>query len=115
MTVDISQATLDVIDAIKNKKQIQFVYGSNNCIRELEPTGFFGDFDGFEGKDILLDAHRKFHFRKVTEWFGVPQEYEINISVECHSYPTDEEVREYLEDILEDIRPLVYTINPIEK
>ena len=35
MTVDISQATLDVIDAIKNKKQIQFVYGSNNCIREL--------------------------------------------------------------------------------
>ena len=106
--IDISQATLDVIKAIKQKKQIQFVYGSNNCIRELEPTGFFGDFDGFEGKDILLDAHRKFHFRKVTEWFGIPQEYELNISVECHSYPTEE-------DILEDIRPLVYTINPIEE
>jgi|TARA_R100000084_G_scaffold105271_1_gene62562 hypothetical protein len=113
--IDISQATLDVIEAIKQRKPIQFTYGSADYIRELEPTGFFGDFEGFEGNDTLIDEHRKFYFNKVTEWHGVQQPYEVTITIKSFTHPTEEEIREYLEDILEDIRPLVYTINPIEK
>ena len=50
MIDNISQATLDVIEAIKTKQVIKFDYG-NDTIREIKPTGFFGDFDGVEGTD----------------------------------------------------------------
>ena len=44
MIDNISQATLDVIEAIKTKQTIKFNYGMN-IVREVTPTGFFGDFD----------------------------------------------------------------------
>ena len=55
MIDNISQATLDVIEAIKTKQVIKFDYG-HDVIREIKPTGFFGDFDGFEGTDESTDV-----------------------------------------------------------
>ena len=70
--IDISRATLDVIEAIKTKQVIKFDYG-HDVIREITPTGFFGDFDGFEGTDEATESRefRRFRFDKVNEWVGV--------------------------------------------
>ena len=51
MTVDISQITLDVIEAIKEDKSVSFKYGGHDNIRVIKPQGFYGDFSGFEGTD----------------------------------------------------------------
>ena len=64
--INISQATLDVIKAIKENKTVHFTYGSaDDFERVLRPTEFFGDFEGFEGNDELIDEHRKFYFYTV--------------------------------------------------
>ena len=70
--IDISQATLDVIEAVKTKQLVKFDYG-NDTIREIKPTGFFGDFDGFEGTDEATDERefRRFRFDKIQNWLGV--------------------------------------------
>ena len=72
MIDNISQATLDVIEAIKTKQTIKFNYGMN-IVREVTPTGFFGDFDGFEGTDenTVPREFRRFRFDKVNEWIGM--------------------------------------------
>ena len=54
---DVSQATLDVIESVKNKQTIKFYYqykhGANDDPKTytVTPSGFFGDFVGFEGTD----------------------------------------------------------------
>ena len=70
--IDVSQATLDVIEAVKTKQVVRFDYG-NDTIREIKPTGFFGDFDGFEGTDEATDDRefRRFRFDKIQKWLGV--------------------------------------------
>ncbi len=113
--IDVSQATLDVIEAIKQRKPIQFTYGSAEHIRELEPTGFFGDFEGFEGNDTFIDEHRKFYFNKVAEWHGVQQPYEITITIKSFTHPTDDEVSNYLKKIVTDMRPLLYSVKHKEE
>ena len=72
MIDNISQATLDVIEAIKTKQVIKFDYG-HDVIREIKPTGFFGDFDGFEGTDESTDDRefRRFRFDKIHKWVGI--------------------------------------------
>ena len=79
--IDVSKATLDVIEAIKTKQIIKFDYG-HDVIREITPTGFFGDFDGFEGTDEATESRefRRFRFDKVNEWVGVK---DIRHELEC--------------------------------
>ena len=55
MTVDISQITLDVIEAIKENKSVSFKYGGHETIRVIKPQGFYGDFTGFEGTDENIE------------------------------------------------------------
>ena len=75
--IDISQATLDVIEAVKTKQVIKFDYG-HDVIREIKPTGFFGDFDGFEGTDEATNDRefRRFRFDKIQKWMGVHDKFE---------------------------------------
>ena len=70
--IDVSQATLDVIEAVKTKQVVRFDYG-HDTIREIKPTGFFGDFDGFEGtdEDTAEKEFRRFRFDKIQNWLGV--------------------------------------------
>jgi len=70
--IDVSRATLDVIEAIKTKQTIKFNYGMD-IVRVIKPTGFFGDFDGFEGTDESTESRefRRFRFNKVNKWMGI--------------------------------------------
>jgi hypothetical protein len=79
--IDVARATLDVIEAIKTKQVIKFDYG-HDVIREITPTGFFGDRVGFEGIDESTDDRefRRFRFDKVNEWVGVK---DIRHELEC--------------------------------
>ena len=112
--IDISQATLDVIEAIRNKKVIQFKYGSHNEIRTIEPESFYGDFYGFQGADVGgTGGFRRFSFDKVTEWVGTPIKYKVFVELDILGYPTDEDVRDSLEPIADGVYPLVYTLKPV--
>ena len=114
--INISQATLDVIKAIKENKTVHFTYGSaDDFERVLRPTEFFGDFEGFEGNDELIDEHRKFYFYRVNEWYGVQEPWEITITLDCTSYPTEEEVLNCMTEVVTDMRPLVYSVKQKEE
>ena len=113
MTVDISQATLDVIEAIRNKKIVQFKYGSHDEFRTVEPESFFGDFHGFQGADVsAAGGFKRFNFDRITEWVGIPIKYKVFVELEVVGYPTDDDVRDYLEPIADGVDPLVYSIKP---
>jgi len=77
MIDNVSQATLDVIEAVKTKQVVRFDYG-HDVIREIKPTGFFGDFDGFEGTDESTSDRefRRFRFDKIQKWLGVQDKFE---------------------------------------
>jgi|TARA_R100001015_G_C4626674_1_gene185793 hypothetical protein len=114
--INISQATLDVIKAIRENKTVHFTYGSaDDFERVLKPTEFFGDFDGFEGNDELIDEHRKFYFHRVNEWHGVQEPWEITITLDCYSHPTEEEVLDYMSEVVTDMRPLLYSVKQKEE
>ena len=71
--IDVSNATLDVIEAIRNQKVVQFKYGSHDEFRTIEPESFYGDFNGFQGADVgNAGGFRRFSFDRVTEWIGIP-------------------------------------------
>jgi len=111
--IDISNATLDVIEAIRNQKVVQFKYGSHDEFRTIEPESFYGDFNGFQGADVgNAGGFRRFSFDRVTEWIGIPIIYKVFVELEVSGYPTDEDVKEALEDVLEDIKPFTYTLEP---
>jgi len=99
--IDVSQATLDVIEAVKNNKTIKFNYKKeyNDYARQHEsytvtPSGFFGDFVGFEGVDEGTEDRqfKRFRFENVTEWLGVTNPVKVLIELEFNDYPTDTEV-----------------------
>ena len=79
--IDVSRATLDIIEAIKTKQTIKFNYGMD-IVRVIKPTGFFGDFDGFEGTDESTESRefRRFRFNKVNKWMGLR---DIRHELEC--------------------------------
>jgi len=70
MIKDISQATLDVIEAIKQKGAVKFTYKDKDVTRYIKPAQFYGDFEGFEGVDVALDEYRKFSFKSMDRWDG---------------------------------------------
>jgi hypothetical protein len=80
--IDISRATLDVIEAIKTKQTIKFNYG-HDSVREIKPSGFFGDFEGFEGTDQDTEERefRRFRFNKVTDWVGIGEDKLLNLEL----------------------------------
>jgi hypothetical protein len=71
---DVSQMTLDIIEAIKTNQTVQFMYGGKDTIREMLPKEFFGDFDGFGGWTAPEGdggEYRKFRLDKIDEWLGI--------------------------------------------
>ena len=113
---DVSQMTLDIIDAIKNNKTVQFKYGEHDDIRELFPKGFFGDFEGIEGWTAPEGdggEWRKFRLDKVDEWLGIPIQYKVYVELDMSGYPTDKEVTEKLHELLDSAEPIMYRIEPL--
>ena len=96
----VSQATLDVIESVKNRQTIKFDYqykhGANDKPKTytVTPSGFFGDFIGFEGLDEGTEDRqfKRFRFDNVTEWLGVTKPVKVLVELEFNDYPTDTEV-----------------------
>ena len=111
--IDVSNATLEVITAIKQKRSVQFDYG-HNVIREIKPTAFFGDFDGFEGTDEHTEEKefRRFRFDKIQDWLGIPIQYKVYVELDMSGYPTDSEVVDKLHKLLDSAEPIMYTLKP---
>ena len=70
MIKDISQATLDVIEAIKQKGAVKVTYKDKDVTRYIKTAQFYGDFEGFEGVDVAVDEYRKFSFKSMGRWDG---------------------------------------------
>ena len=62
--IDVSNATLDVIQAIKTNKEIQFVH-SGNVLCTVKPTAFHGDFDG------IVTDNEQIDFSYIDKWLGI--------------------------------------------
>jgi len=107
---DVSQMTLDVIDAIKAKQKVQFKYGADEY-RELLPQEFFGDFEGFGGLTDMGE-YRQFLFSRVTEWVGIPMYYKVFVELDMVGYPEDKDVAYKLHQLLDSAEPITYTIKP---
>ena len=109
MSIDISNATLDIIEAIKNKQTIKFDYkykysevNEEPKTYTVKPLGFFGDFVGFEGTDEEDNQQfKRFRFETVTEWLGVTKPVKVLVELEFYEYPTDTEVEEKLEHLID--------------
>tara|TARA_R100000234_G_C4921102_1_gene144186 strand:- start:338 stop:691 length:354 start_codon:yes stop_codon:yes gene_type:complete len=114
MIDNISQATLDVIEAIKTNQTVKFNYGTD-IPREIKPTGFYGDFNGFEGTDETTDAKefRRFAFDKITDWYGVSLPYRVYVEMEVLGHPSDNDIRQKMYEILKDEEELLYKVEPI--
>jgi hypothetical protein len=112
--IDVSQATLDIIDAIRNKQSVKFRYGSYDKQRTIIPTGFYGDFYGFEGREADdVEEFRRFSFDRVVDWEGAQLNYKVFVELEVVGYPTDKEVAEELHELLDSAEPLMYTLKPV--
>ena len=112
---DVSQMTLDIIDAIKNNKTVQFKYGGHDAIREANPDKFFGDFELFGGNLTNWnndDSYRQFRLDRVDEWLGIPIQYKVYVELDMSGYPTDKEVTEKLHKLLDSAEPIMYRLKP---
>jgi len=112
---DVSQMTLDIIDAIKTNQTVQFTYGHHDTIREILPKEFFGDFDGFQGWTAPEGdggEWRKFYLDKVDEWLGIPIQYKVFVELEMSGYPTDDGVAEKLQELLDNDKSIMYRLEP---
>ena len=107
---DVSQMTLDVIDAIKAKQKVQFKYGADEY-RELLPQEFFGDFEGFGGLTDMGE-YRQFLFNKVTDWVGIAMYYKVFVELDMVGYPDDKDITYKLHQLLDYAKPITYTIKP---
>lgn len=110
--VDISQITLEVIEAIQQKKTVSFKYGGHEPIRVIKPQGFYGDFTGFEGTDetIVDNKFRRFGFEKVSEWIGIETVCKVHIEPIVFNYhPTFDEVKSKVIELL-DFEDLEYGV-----
>ena len=102
---DVSQATLDVIESVKNRQTIKFDYQYKHGVNEepktytITPSGFFGDYIGFEGTDDGTEDRqfKRFRFDNVTEWIGVTKPVKVLVELEFNDYPTETEVEEEIQ------------------
>ena len=112
---DVSQMTLDIIEAIKTNQTVQFMYGGQDAIREAHPDKFFGDFELFGGNLTNWgndDSYRKFRLDKIDEWLGIPIQYKVYVELNMSGYPTDKEVTEKLHELLDSAEPIMYRLKP---
>jgi len=112
---DVSQMTLDIIDAIKTNQTVQFMYGGKDTIREMLPKEFFGDFDGFGGWTAPEGdggEWRKFRLNKIDEWLGIPIQYKVYVELNMSGYPIDDDVSDKLHELLDSTEPVVYRLKP---
>ena len=112
---NVSQITLDIIEAIKTNQTVQFTYGGHDAIREANPDKFFGDFELFGGNLTNWDnddSYRQFRLDKVDEWLGIPIQYKVYVELDMSGYPTDKEVTEKLHELLDSAEPIMYTLKP---
>ena len=110
--IDVSNATLDIIDAIKTKQNVQFKYGTDTEeYREILPQEFFGDFEGFGGLTDMGE-YRQFLFNKVTDWVGIAMYYKVFVELDMVGYPEDKDVAYKLHQLLDSAEPITYTIKP---
>ena len=113
---DVSQMTLDIIEAIKTNQTVQFMYGEKDIIREMLPKEFFGDFDGFGGWTAPEGdggEWRKFRLDKVDEWLGIPIQYKVYVELDMSGYPIDDDVSDKLHELLDSAEPIMYRIEPL--
>ena len=102
---DVSQATLDVIESVKNRQTIKFDYQYKHGVNDepktytITPSGFFGDYIGFEGTDEGTEDRqfKRFRFDNVTEWIGVTKPVKVLVELEFNDYPTETEVEEEIQ------------------
>ena len=112
MTVDISQVTLDVIEAVKQQKTVSFKYGGHDNIRVIKPLGFYGDFTGFEGTDENTEEKefRRFGLERISEWLGAENICTVHIEPIAFTFhPTWSEVKQRLQELL-DFEDLEYGV-----
>ena len=112
---NVSQMTLDIIEAIKTNQTVQFMYGGKDAIREILPKEFFGDFDGFQGWTAPEGdggEWRKFRLDKVDEWLGISVQYKVFVEPDMTGYPTDKDVAEKLQELLDSDESIMYTLEP---
>jgi len=109
---DISQMTLDVIEAIQQKKTVSFKYGGHEPIRVIKPQGFYGDFAGFEGTDENTEEKefRRFSLNKINDWLGIETIYRVHITPIAFSYhPMFSDVKAKVIELL-DFEDLEYGV-----
>ncbi len=112
---DVSQMTLDIIEAWTTNQTVQFKYGGKDAIRELLIDDWHEDYYTFHG--WLAPAgdggeYRKFRFDKVDEWLGIPVQYKVFVELDMTGYPTDKDVAEKLHELLDSAEPIMYTLKP---
>lgn len=106
MIKDISQATLDVIEAIKQKGAVKFTYKDKDVTRYIKPAQFYGEFEGFEGVDVALDEYRKFSFKSINRWDG----YFASAYVIQNNIDKLEEAVQKSREITKEAKGLSYTV-----
>jgi hypothetical protein len=116
MTVDTSQITLDVIEAIKENKSVSFKYGGHETIRVIKPQGFYGDFTGFEGTDENTEEKefRRFGLARVSEWLGRENVCMVHVEPIAFTFhPTWSEVKHRLQELI-DFEDLEYGVEIVD-
>jgi hypothetical protein len=116
MTVDISQVTLDVIEAVKQNQTVSFKYGGHDNIRIIKPLRFYGDFTGFEGTDETTEERefRRFGLEKVSEWMGIEQTVKVHIEPIVFTFhPTWSEVKQRIQELI-DFEDLEYGVEIVD-
>ena len=115
---DVSNATLDIIEAVKNNKTIKFDYQYKHGFNDepktyiITPSGFFGDFVGFEGVDEDdYQQFKRFRFDNVTEWLGVTKPVKVLVELEFNDYPTDKEVELELHKLVDSLEPVMWRLD----
>jgi predicted DNA-binding transcriptional regulator YafY len=104
---NISQITLDVIDAVKKKRHVMFSY--NNEERIVKPTKFFGDFEGFEGTNEQ-DEFKRFRLDRVSKWQGLTTSYKVHIEpISFSTHPNLETVLKKVQALI-DSEQLLYGV-----
>ena len=118
MSIDISNATLDVIEAVKNNKTIKFDYQYKHGVNDepktyiITPSGFFGDFIGFEGVDEDdYQQFKRFRFNNVTDWIGITKPVKVLVELEFNDYPTDKEVELELHKLVDSREPVMWRVD----
>ena len=112
---DVSQMTLDVIEAYKTNQTVQFKYGGQDAIRELFIIDWHEDYYTFHGwlaPEGEGGEYRKFRFDKVDEWLGIPIQYKVYVELDMSGYPIDDDVSDKLHELLDSDEPVVYRIEP---